>query len=312
MARKPNTLVVVSEPAINHEAIAEAHAAMNTLSVMNSEANENAHALAVRLGYEGALTVGALEDEIRFYQRQTAEACFELGKRLLVLKELTPHGEFEQRIELLGIERRAAQRFMAVSRKFSNATTSPLLKVVETQSKLLELLVLDDDEVSALESGETVRGIGLDDIEIMSVRELKAALRESKANLATKDDQIAAKNAKLDDLDAQLTKTKKRVAKEAPDAAAQALRSEASVEAHAAESAVTGCLRPVVAALVEHGREHNQSHDDFIAGLLCQIEAAIAGLRGEFQIKDKPDGDDLPEWMRPGFDSKAAAAGKAN
>lgn len=195
MARKPNTPAVVLEPAINHEAFAESHAALNTLSVMNAETLEKAGDLALSIGYEGALTVGALEDEIRFYQRQTAEACFELGKRLLVLKELTPFGEFEQRIGLLGIERRAAQRFMSVSRKFSNATALPLLKVAETQTKLLELLVLDDSEIEALANGETVRGVGVDDIETMSYRELKAALREAKAD-ADATDRVLSDNQK--------------------------------------------------------------------------------------------------------------------
>jgi hypothetical protein len=68
--------------------------------------------LAQQLGYEGVLTVGTLEDEIRFYQRRTVEAILETGKRLLLLKEMTPHGEFAQRVEMLGFSDRTAQRFM--------------------------------------------------------------------------------------------------------------------------------------------------------------------------------------------------------
>ena len=205
MARKPNVLPEVSRPDINHEQIAADHAKLNELAAMNTEAMERAGDMATTIGYEGALTVGALEDEIRFYQRQTAEACFELGKRLLVLKELTPYGGFKQRLELLGIEYRSAARFMAVSRKFANVTTSPLLKVVETQSKLLELLVLDDGEIESLADGESVRGVSLDDIETMSVRELKAALREKQANEAATDKVMA-------DLQDSNTKLKKKLA----------------------------------------------------------------------------------------------------
>ena len=205
MARKPNQPIVVEEPNLNHDQIAADHKKMNELAVINAEALDKASDMATTIGYEGALTVGALEDEIRFYQRQTAEACFELGKRLLVLKELAPHGEFERRLELLGIERRSAQRFMAVSRKFANATTSPLLKVVETQSKLLELLVLDDSEIEALADGESVRGVKMDDIDTMSVRELKAALREKQANESATDKVMA-------DLQDSNTKLKKKLA----------------------------------------------------------------------------------------------------
>ena len=205
MARKPNVLPEVNRPDINHEQIAADHAKLNELAAMNTEAMERAGDMATTIGYEGALTVGALEDEIRFYQRQTAEACFELGKRLLVLKELTPYGGFKQRLELLGIEYRSAARFMAVSRKFANVTTSPLLQVVETQSKLLELLVLDDGEIESLADGESVRGVSLDDIETMSVRELKAALREKQANEAATDKVMA-------DLQDSNTKLKKKLA----------------------------------------------------------------------------------------------------
>ncbi len=65
--------------------------------------------LATQLGYEGALTVGALEDEIRFFQQRTVEAVMELGKRLLILKEITPHGEFNKRVEMLNFTPRMAK-----------------------------------------------------------------------------------------------------------------------------------------------------------------------------------------------------------
>lgn len=299
-----------AESGFSEKRMAEADQATQELARMNVEAADNAHALAEQFGYEGSLTVGAVEDEIRHYQRRTAEACFELGKRLLILKELTPHGEFQQRIDLLGIEVRAAQRLMSIASKFCKSVNLSLLKASGTQTKLLELLILDDSEIEAIEAGETVRNLDLDKIETMSVRELKVALREAQTNLDTKERQIGDKNAKLDELDAKLTQAKRRAARETPDKVAEALRGEATVEAYAAEAAVTASLRPVVRALVEHGQANNQSHEDFIVGLLCQIEAAISGIRGEFQLKDKPDGEDMPEWMRPGFDPLLAAHGK--
>jgi len=123
-------------------AMAEPEARMN-LAVRDAEGN--AQALAEQLGYKGSLTVGSLEDEIRFYQRRTVEACLELGARLLLLKELTPQGDFVQRIELLGINRRMGQRFMAATMRFGKSDTKSLLAAAGNQSKLLELVVLDDD-----------------------------------------------------------------------------------------------------------------------------------------------------------------------
>ncbi len=187
------------------QAMAEPEARMNT-AIATLEAN--AVAVAKQFGYDGSLTVGALEDEIRFYQRRSVEACLELGKRLLILKELTPHGEFLQRIGLLGIEERVARRFMSATMKFSKRASTPVLSAAGSQTKLLELLTLDDDEIAALESGESARGLTLDAIETMSVRELRAALRESKEEKAALERLIADKNVKIDNLDKASRKKK--------------------------------------------------------------------------------------------------------
>ncbi|UIZ57802.1 DUF3102 domain-containing protein [Acinetobacter sp. SCLZS86] len=162
--------------------------------------------LATQLGYDGDLTVGALEDGIRLYQRRTMEDLFELGKRLLLLKEQCQHGEFINRVELLGFDRSVARKLMTATLKFSNVETSPLLKATKTQSKLLELIVLDEDEVNILEQGGSIGDVNLDTIETMSVRELKKALREAKADNTAKDQLIQKKDQKINELDAELTK----------------------------------------------------------------------------------------------------------
>lgn len=174
-----------------------ANHAVTQLAVLDQQTEDNAIAVARQLNYGGALTVGALEDEIRFYQQRTVEGCIELGKRLLVLKELTPYGEFESRIELLGINKRMAQRFMSAVLKFTKTTSKSLLNAAGNQTKMLELLVLDDGEISALEAGESVRGLSLDTIEVMSVSELKKALRESQELAKAKDDVIKAKSDEI-------------------------------------------------------------------------------------------------------------------
>lgn len=177
--------------------MAEPEARMN---LVIREAEANAQALAEQLGYKGSLTVGSLEDEIRFYQRRTVEACLELGARLLLLKELTPQGDFVQRIELLGINRRMGQRFMSATMRFGKSDTKSLLAAAGNQSKLLELVVLDDEEIAALEAGDSARGITLDDIDTMSTTELRAALRDAHQEQAANERVLEEKNKKLDEL----------------------------------------------------------------------------------------------------------------
>lgn len=169
--------------------------------------------LATQLGYDGDLTVGSLEDGIRLYQRRTIEDLFELGKRLLLLKEQCQHGEFINRVELLGFDKSIARKLMVATLKFSKVETSPLLKNVKSQSKLLELIILDDDEIDVIEHGGSIGNVNLDSIETMSVRELKKALRDAKAETqqlkesdAAKDQILQKKDQKLNEMDTKLTK----------------------------------------------------------------------------------------------------------
>lgn len=266
MARKPSKPVVVEEPPVNQEAIATAHAAMNELAAMNIEANENARALAEQLGYKGTLTVNALEDSIRFYQQRSVEAVLDLGKSLIILRELTPHGEFSKRLELLDISDRMAQKFMASTLKFSNANSSSLLKAAGSQTKMLELLALDDGEVEAIENGETVRGLDLDKIETMSVRELKAALREAQAD-AEATDRVLADNQKA------ITKLQKAVAGKQIDPQAEWSEAMRSLNAHVAAHRNT-FIESVAALDVIREKVMEQQAED-------GAEAALEMARGE-------------------------------
>ena len=171
-----------------------------------SEHVQKLGALAIQLGYEGSLSLGALEDEVRFYQQRTVESCMEIGKRLLLIKEQTPHGEFNKRIEILNFTPRMAQKFMSAVLKFSKTNSNSLLQKAGNQTKLLELVMLDDDEIELLDQGGSIGDVNLDTIETMSVRELKKALREAKADNTAKDQLIQKKDQKINELDAELTK----------------------------------------------------------------------------------------------------------
>ena len=150
-------------------ATAQAHSAGELVA-----SAETVTAMAATLGYDGALTVGALEDGIRIYQRRTVEECLELGKCLMLLKELTPHGEFSQRLELLGFAERTARRFMQAAAKISqNGHLADLSARVKSISGILELVTHDDDVLEDLSK--------MDDIDCLSASELRARVRELEA-----------------------------------------------------------------------------------------------------------------------------------
>jgi hypothetical protein len=66
--------------------------------------------------------------ETRFYMAQSAEAMLEAGKRLVILKENEPHGDFINILENdLGLEPRVARRML--KRQKPCARSSALLAI---------------------------------------------------------------------------------------------------------------------------------------------------------------------------------------
>lgn len=239
-------------------------------------------------------------NEARFYMGTAAEAMLEAGRRLILLKENEPYGEFVVIVEgQLGIAARTARLMMQAAIKYSSpqlASKRQALAVLG-KTKLFELMTEDDEDLSALAEGATVAGLKLDDIERMTTRELRQALRESKENAEAQARLLSDKNERIDQLDGKITKLKKHVKEMSPADVAVELRTEVTNEASLAEVGIRR-LRAGFASLVEHTEEHGVSHSDLMAGLLCQLGLAISDLRSEFGVKAAPDGDATPEWMR--------------
>jgi hypothetical protein len=295
MARTPreNDMTLHELTPVQEKNIGELIEAGKTLDALTHQAQENALVVAQQVGYDGPLTVGGVEDGIRFYQRRTVDACIELGKRLLVLKELTPHGEFQSRIELLGIGYQSAKKFMAATLKFSKGYSNTLLKAAGTQTKMLELLVLDDGEIEALETGETVRGVTLDRIETMSVSELKKALRDAKATADAKDEVIQQKTQELNKKAEELALLENRRRGLSPSDVALELRN--NVQAVAADIKVDVMTRLRGALKVLH--ELDGDHQTFCAGCLVEIGRELAILRADYNLPAAVSEDLMPEWL---------------
>ena len=189
--------------------------AANRLAVMHTEQEATVRAVAAQLGYQlpaNCTDPDLIQRDIATNMRRTVESMIEVGRGLLVLKEACPHGEFQKRLDVLGFEQRAARRYMQVVAKFAKrATSTVLLEAADTQSKLLEMLVLDDEQIEELELTGQTGELKLDDIATMSVKELRAALRESREKIADKDRVLAGKNTKIDELDQQLNRARKQI-----------------------------------------------------------------------------------------------------
>ena len=239
--------------------------------------------------------------EARFYMAQSAESMLEAGKRLIILKENEPHGDFTNILENeLGLPPQVARRMIQASMKFwgegDEPTTRSTLSVLG-KAKLYDLMVLDNEELDELADGGTVAGLTLDDVDRMSVRELRQALREARETNAAQQRVLADKNEKIDSLSTRLEK-KSRIQPPEPDEEVKKLRAEVTALAVEAESAIAVRLSSAFETLCAYCAENMiDTPRDFMAGLVCQLESTARSLRSTFDLPDEPTGNAAPSWL---------------
>jgi hypothetical protein len=157
------------------------------------ELQEAAELTAKSLGYVGKVSTSTLENEIVFYQRRTVEDMLEMGKRLLILKDITPHGAFQSKLEGLGVSYTSALRIMQTTKKtFKNTTVVFLAAEAKNIKAFFELVTHDDDVIENLAT--------LDDFDKMSASQLREKAREYKLAMADKDETIKSRTEKMNEL----------------------------------------------------------------------------------------------------------------
>ena len=238
--------------------------------------------------------------EARFYMAQSAESMLEAGKRLIILKENEPHGDFVGIVEeQLGLHVRAAQRMMKASLKYLSPKLEPKATTLSLlgKAKLFELVAEDDEDLAELADGGTVAGLTLDDVDRMSVRELRQALREARETNVAQQQVLAGKDEKINELATKLEK-KSRIQPPEPDEEVKKLRAEVTALAVEAESAIAVRLSGAFETLCEYcSKNMIDTPRDFMAGLVCQIERSVHALRETFDLDAAPSGNDVPAWL---------------
>lgn len=285
MSRKPNP-TATAPAVIDTTAVDQLSTSANALVAMDAQQNALVRATAAKLGYQlpaDATDPDLIQRDIAANMRRSVEACLEVGRGLAVLKAACPHGQFLPRLEVLGIEPRVAQKFMGTANKFSNASSTPLLKAIDTQTKLFEMLVLDDEQIEELaELGQTGE-LTLDDVATMSVKELRAALREERQERQAGDEVRADLSKKLTKLQTQA----KRIQTLEPDAVLADLTKEASGLTMEAVGMIRGNVRQAINALAQHYITHGgEPLVVTMAGMVGQLQAEINALREQFNLPD--------------------------
>lgn len=258
-------------------------------------------------------------NECAFFMEQSAKAAIELGNRLILLKEMEGHGKFRKALEDLGLSVGTAHNVMKTAMKMANVQTSEhLLGAARSRSKVFELMILDNDDLHALDEGQTVAGITLDDVDRMSVRELRAALRANREDLKAKDAVLSNKNKKLDEMEGKLDTVSRKLAekdrqkqleKPDPEREGQALRNEVSGIVAGIE--VDGLLRQLQAAftaLAAHTEKTGIDHTPFMAGCINQILKTTQQLQSDFGLWADDYATNTPYWDTEAVQAAAEAA----
>ena len=277
-------------------------------AVADTTANQNfqaAHSAMVmeQWGYGEIYNEATWVERGRHAVRQTMEGMFELGRVLIVLKEHTEYRRFSQIVkEQFGIGTSETGRLMAATQRFA---TSQMQKAAPKlmdlgKSKLLELLVEEDVTLVGLADGGEVNGMTLDDVDRMTVRELRVALRENREDAQAKDKVLADKNAKIDELAEKLEKAKKKGGVREPSPAD--VGNELNMAVGAKEVAIRSQLAQLgdyFAQMAAHEQAHGLSHQARMVGVLNQIIMDCQHLRDQYGLPENTGDDGVPEWLQP-------------
>ncbi|OAM37512.1 hypothetical protein [Eikenella halliae] len=234
----------------------------------------------------------------RFAVRQTMEGMFELGRALIVIKEHTPHGRFAEIAEKeFGLGRRESQRLMNATLRFIDPKMKQAQPKLMTlgKSKLLELLVEEDDTLLELADGGDINGHTLDDIDRMTRNELRAALRESRETAEAKDKIIADKNKKVDELAEKLAKKQKGKEPSPEDVGSELTMQLSSLEV-AARSDLSR-FAEVFEQMLAHGEANGYDHRPQMVAAINQIIRDAETLRERFTLPQEAPTNAKPEWL---------------
>jgi hypothetical protein len=278
--RKPTPTATALNLPMNEQAIKDDVQSLNQLALVTAQHDSAVRAVALQMGYQlpaDCTDPDLIQRDISINMRRSVEACLEVGKGLRVLKEACGHGNFMARIDVLGIDVHVASRFVSAAVKFSNLRTyANLTNGITTQNKLFEMIALDGDQLEELELTGQTGELALDDVATMSVKELRHAVREARADKEAGDKLLADKNAKIDKLSRHINKA-------TPDQVLLEIQKEATALMNDALGCVRGQIRQAFTAIKNHTED---DHSVFMAGLLGQLQADVTALREEFNLPD--------------------------
>lgn len=259
--RSPETIDTVIDEAALAAAGADATAYSQQIATIDQQ-------YGIDIPYQLDIYVAA----IRQRAAESAARLVEMGCLLIQVRERETRDVYLAALERAGITPRFAQRAMQAAIKLQDRKSVLQLGV----SKALELLSEDDDTLDKLEAGGSIAGLTLDELDTMSVRELRATLRAERAERADEkaadEDVIRSKNERID----KLTREKRRVSRSSVRVQADDVLAEMDAAAIEAATAIKQ-LRDSISAVRALYDDAGEAVDEEVDG---RIEQNIELARG--------------------------------
>lgn len=256
--RTPVETDAVAASAIDHAALEAAGDAANTLGTQIAIVEQ---LYPVDIPYHLDLYVSVIRQDAA----ESAQRLLRIGRMLIVIRERETREMYAQAVTRAGLSPRFAARAIQAAAKLSDRQAIQQLGV----SKALELLSEDDDTLDALEDGGTLAGLTLDEIDRMSVRELRATLRDERRERAEEKSAEAEIVARKDERINKLLRERKRVERSsARDKAGELLASLDVISVEVATQIKT--LRDTTSAIRAVYDEAGETMDEEVADRIEQ------------------------------------------
>ena len=153
----------------------------------------------------------------RFWKAVDAEhanlvnAAVRIGNALIVLKEMSPHGEFQQGLDARGIEPRTASNYMRLAAQFTGFDQDFIEGMGKT--KLYKLLSAPAEALDGLRETGEIFDLKQHEMIRMSTREFQQAISDATDRMKIELDGERSKNQKLGDDVARYKKEAERARK---------------------------------------------------------------------------------------------------
>jgi len=216
------------------------------------------------------------------------------------------NGTWDEFCHLLGRSREHVDRDIANLKALGEEALESMSRMGIGYRELRQFRKLPEDQKLALievaKAGDKESFVELAEEIITKHAKEKEALTKraenAEADLEARSRLLEDKNGKIDQLTEEMAKVKKRVKSLPPAQVGEEIRQEVVRMASMAEVSIRA-MRAGLQALADHTAAHETPHGEFMSGIICQLELALNQLRGEFDIKESPNGDNTPEWALP-------------